>query len=72
MKREILDRMMANSQVVGLELVLFNGEVANVYDYEKSGKDDNILIVTDPFKSVVNLDYVVRMNVIEEVDLNMI
>ena len=72
MKREILDKMMSGNKVVGLELVLFNDEVVNIYDYEKSGKDDNILIVTDPFKSVVNLDYVVRINVIEEIDLNMI
>ena len=71
MKREILDKMMSGNKVVGLELVLFNDEVVNIYDYEKSGKD-NILIVTDPFKSVVNLDYVVRINVIEEIDLNMI
>ena len=72
MKREILDKMMMGNKVVGLELVLFNDEVVNIYDYEKSGKDNNILIVTDPFKSVVNLDYVVRINVIEEIDLNMI
>ncbi|MEY9140388.1 hypothetical protein [Mammaliicoccus lentus] len=72
MKREILDKMMSGNKVVGLELVLFNDEVVNIYDYEKSGKDNNILIVTDPFKSVVNLDYVVRINVIEEIDLNMI
>ena len=71
MKREILDKMMSGNKVVGLELVLFNDEVVNIYDYEKGGKD-NILIVTDPFKSVVNLDYVVRINVIEEIDLNMI
>ncbi|MGF2097658.1 hypothetical protein ACQUFT_09130 [Mammaliicoccus lentus] len=72
MKREILDKMMSGNKVVGLELVLFNDEVVNIYDYEKGGKDNNILIVTDPFKSVVNLDYVVRINVIEEIDLNMI
>lgn len=72
MKREILDKMMSGNKVVGLELVLFNDEVVNIYDYEKSGKYNNILIVTDPFKSVVNLDYVVRINVIEEIDLNMI
>lgn len=72
MKREILDKMMSGNKVVGLELVLFNDEVVNIYDYEKSGKDNNILIVTDPLKSVVNLDYVVRINVIEEIDLNMI
>ena len=72
MKREILDKMMSGNKVVGLELVLFNDEVVNIYDYEKGGKDNNILIATDPFKSVVNLDYVVRINVIEEIDLNMI
>ena len=72
MKREILDKMMSGNKVVGLELVLFNEEVVNIYDYEKGGKDNNILIVTDPLKSVVNLDYVVRINVIEEIDLNMI
>ena len=72
MKREILDKMMSGNKVVGLELVLFNDEVVNIYDYEKGGKDNKILIVTDPFKSVVNLDYVVRINVIEEIDLNMI
>lgn len=72
MKREILDKMMSGNKVVGLELVLFNDEVVNIYDYEKGGKDNNILIVTDPLKSVVNLDYVVRINVIEEIDLNMI
>lgn len=72
MKREILDKMMSGNKVVGLELVLFNDEVVNIYDYEKGGKVNNILIVTDPFKSVVNLDYVVRINVIEEIDLNMI
>ena len=45
MKREILDKMMSGNKVVGLELVLFNDEVVNIYDYEKGGKDNNILIV---------------------------
>ncbi|MBF7018056.1 hypothetical protein [Staphylococcus durrellii] len=60
----IVNELLSDEKASGLILLFATNEEEQVDEIDKEKSNDNTLYVTVPKKAVINLDYVVKINII--------